>query len=77
MTFGGEISDWGELRPGDVVHVRQRDGDTYIADVDMRTIEADIVWVWRHGFRVRHMLCSSEGDVMCWAEARPPKPAMP
>lgn len=48
--------DWSSLQPGDLVEVIEPGGYTYMARIEIKTEQSDIIWIRCHGMGTRHLL---------------------
>jgi hypothetical protein len=53
--------DWASLQPGDLVEVTEPGGYTYMARIETKTEQSDIIWIRSHGMGTRHLLHNLDG----------------
>ena len=56
--------DWSSLQPGDLVEVTEPGGYTYMARIETKTEQADIIWIRSHGMGTRHLLHNRDGTAL-------------
>lgn len=53
--------DWASLLPGDLVEVTEPGEYTYMAQIETKTEQSDILWIRSHGMGTRHLLHNRDG----------------
>jgi hypothetical protein len=78
-TANGDTSvparqDWTSFQPGDLVEVIGPGEYTYVARVETKTEQSDILWIRGYGMGTRHLLHNLDGTrLQAWTAAEHPR----
>ncbi|MBT2550553.1 hypothetical protein [Arthrobacter sp. ISL-65] len=53
--------DWTSFQPGDLIEVIEPGGYTYVARIETKTEQSDIIWIRSYGMGTRHLLHNLDG----------------
>ncbi|MBT2548910.1 hypothetical protein [Arthrobacter sp. ISL-65] len=60
-TSHPEPQDWTSLQPGNLVEVTEHGGYSYVARIETKTEQSNIIWIRSYGMGTRHLLHNLDG----------------